>query len=152
MTPSAIEAAAVAHDEAVLQCLSLLLDAHALPLNTNPAADNDDNGTFNSDALSRARMQAFLPITSGGLGLSNAQLASEPAYVAAWVDYLRFVHAHPSLFPSVHTLLTPASLATSSCPSIAARAIQLYAYESSLVGYLAATVTSETRLFGAFVA
>ena len=65
-------------------------------------------------------MQAFLPITSGGLGLSNAQLASEPAYVAAWVDYLRFVRAHPSLFPSVHTLLTPASLATSSCPSIAA--------------------------------
>ena len=32
VTPSAIEAAAVAHDEAVLQCLSLLLDAHALPL------------------------------------------------------------------------------------------------------------------------
>lgn len=67
VTPSVIEAAAVAHDEAVLQCLSLLLDAHALPLHTSPATDNDDSGTFSSDALSRARMQAFLPIESGGL-------------------------------------------------------------------------------------
>eukprot|EP01043_Picozoa_sp_COSAG02_P090529 COSAG02_NODE_27365_length_611_cov_1.244141_1_plen_104_part_01 len=65
-------------------------------------------------------MQAFLPVQSGGLGLTCAQIASESAYVAAWADYLRFVGAHPSLFPSLTELLTPTSLETSGSHSVAA--------------------------------
>eukprot|EP01044_Picomonas_judraskeda_P013327 COSAG03_NODE_2004_length_3235_cov_2.481824_3_plen_175_part_00 len=41
------------------------------------------------------------------------------AYVAAWADYLRFIGKHPSLFPSLGQLLTPASLETSGIHSIA---------------------------------
>ncbi len=119
--PDIIEAATVSHDEAILQCLSLVIDAHSRPLHTNPAAATDaDNGTPSPNALSRARLQAFLPIQSGGLGLSCAQISCESAYVAAWADYLRLVSAHPSLFPSVSQLLTPANLEASGAPSIVA--------------------------------
>jgi hypothetical protein len=69
-----------------------MLDSHSRPLHPNPAADDNDNGTLSADALSsRARMQAFLPTASGGLGLCCAQLAREAAYVAAWADYLRLI-------------------------------------------------------------
>ena len=44
VSPDIIEAASVAHDEAILRCLSLILDAQSRPLHPNPAADDDGNG------------------------------------------------------------------------------------------------------------
>ena len=63
-------------------------------------------------------MQAFLPVAAGGLGLASAQLTSQPAYVASWIDYLWFVATNDSLFPSVLPLLTPNSLRTSTLQPI----------------------------------
>ena len=45
-------------------------------------------------------------------------LASEPAYVASWIDYLRFVHAHPSLFPHLFPLISADSLENSDLPAV----------------------------------
>ena len=139
--PSVIELAATWQDESVLECLSHLLDTRTRPLHdiqnsNNDDDDNDDDDndddddddddddndglTYSKNARSRARMQAFLPIATGGLGLPCAQLASNPAYVASWVDYLRFIGTHPDLFPSIPPLLTPACLETSTTPAVMA--------------------------------
>lgn len=64
------------------QCLiGILLAAHALPLHTNQAADNEDNGTLSSSALSRARMQAFPPATSQRQLNDNPWNAASPKRV-----------------------------------------------------------------------
>jgi hypothetical protein len=68
----------------------------------------------------RAHMQAPLPAAAGRLGLGCAQLTAAPAYVAGWIDYLRFIGAHESLFPALPPLLTPTALESSTLPAVEA--------------------------------
>lgn len=109
--PQVMAEAAATHDEAVLSTLSLLLHPSD-PLLREPADEDEEQ------ALHLARCQALMPAAAGGLGLSSASGASEPAYVASWIDYLRFVHAHPSLFPQILPLISADSLEESDLPAV----------------------------------
>ena len=76
--PNLIEDAALAHDNLIADCLSAMLDpAHPSVLNEGPFAN-------------AAYGQAALPVQLGGLGLGSAQVTSAPAFLASWVDLLRF--------------------------------------------------------------
>ena len=98
--PSIYEEAAEEHDAAVLHTLSLLMHASD-PLRLDAHRDEDDE-----DALHLARVQAMLPVAAGGCGLGSAMLTSNVAYVSSWIDYLRFMREHPSLFPTLLPLIS----------------------------------------------
>ena len=104
--PDLIEEATTLHDDRVLQCLASILD-HAHPRVL-------DEGHSPSAAV-----QAVLPTDQGGLGLSSSAVTSAPAYVAGWIDFLRFCDSHPSLLPALAPSLTSHALLHSPLPDIA---------------------------------
>jgi hypothetical protein len=73
-----------------------------------------------------------LPTQQGGLGLGSAQLTSRPAFLASWIDFLRFNHARPSFIPALTSTLSPSSLASNLNPDI----VQLRLVWSGLVARL----------------
>ena len=76
--PSLINEAAQAYDAAIIDCLAHILDHSAAPT------------LFSEGTSPSASTQAALPTNLGSLGLSSAQLVSQPAYLASWIDFLRF--------------------------------------------------------------
>ena len=106
--PSLIEDATLVHDGLVVDCLSSILDR------AHPSLF--DEGPFDGGAYG----QASLPVRQGGLGIGSAQVTSAPAYLAGWVDFLRFHHAHPSFLPELAPCLTRDALTTSQLPDILA--------------------------------
>ena len=100
-----MSAASEQHDLAITRCLSSLLNPAAAPI-LHAVDTNMDGGDprtlafFNNDRRWLAAAQACLPVVQGGLGLSCAKMTGDAAYVAGWVDYLRFLDAYPGLFPA----------------------------------------------------
>eukprot|EP01043_Picozoa_sp_COSAG02_P084645 COSAG02_NODE_22440_length_752_cov_2.165391_1_plen_52_part_10 len=48
-----------------------------------------------------------MPTQLGGLGLGSAELTSTPAYLASWIDFLRFDKTHPSFLPALKSAISP---------------------------------------------
>ena len=109
--PSLMMGAAKRHDDAVAECLSLMLDKRRHPL--QDLEDCEDEEVFGNDARFLARTQCYLPVKAGGLGLGCAATTAEPAYIAGWVDFLHFVGANEEVFPAVIRLVQPAALESS---------------------------------------
>ena len=109
--PSLMMGAAKRHDDAVAECLSLMLDKRRHPL--QDLEDCEDEEVFGNDARFLARTQCYLPVKAGGLGLGCAATTAEPAYIAGWVDFLHFVGANEEVFPAVTRLVQPAALESS---------------------------------------
>ena len=109
--PSLVADAATAHDRAVSSCLSHLLDARTDPLGQVRAAGAMSAG---QRALRRERRraceQAQLPVAAGGLGLGCARATCDVAWVASWVDFLRFVGEHDTVFPALAAHVSPQAL------------------------------------------
>ena len=106
--PDIIADATIVHDNLIADCLSAILDhAHPSVLEEGPSE-------------SAAYAQAALPVQQGGLGLGSAQVTSAPAFLAGWVDFLRFHKAHPPFLPALDAHLTPDALTNSTLPDIVA--------------------------------
>ena len=88
-----MSAAAKRHDDAVAQCLFLILDKRRDPLQELEESEDEDN-IFGNDARFLSRLQASLPVKAGGLGLGCAATTMEQAYIAGWVDFLHFIGAN----------------------------------------------------------
>jgi hypothetical protein len=95
-----VEEAARAHDAAILDCLACILDRH-------------DGSLFGETHSPSAAFQAAMPTQLGGLGLSSAELTSAPAYLASWIDFLRFDKTHPSFLPALKSVISPHALENS---------------------------------------
>ena len=106
--PSLIADGALAHDDLIADCLTSILDVNYPAL-------------FDEGHSPSAFAQASLPVCQGGLGLGSAQVTSEPAYLAGWVDFLRFTHSHPSFLPALTPYLTSDALLE--CPLADIRAL-----------------------------
>ena len=98
--PSLIEEAALAYDTSMTDCLAKILDRSSRDL-------------FSEGSSPSASTQAALPTNLGGLGLSSAQVVSLPAYLASWIDFLRFNQQRPSFLPALSAVLSPDALASS---------------------------------------
>ena len=117
--PSATEAYAASHDEAILRCLATLLSGGDVPLELPP------------NSARRAR----LPLRMGGLGLSPAREHRHAAYWASWADTVTALQAcHPG---TLATLMRPllSVAATGVPPSVreadqAAQTLRLQGYEA----------------------
>ena len=107
-TGSLIADGALAHDDLIADCLTSILDVNYPAL-------------FDEGHSPSAFAQASLPVCQGGLGLGSAQVTSEPAYLAGWVDSLRFTHSHPSFLPALTPYLTSDALLE--CPLADIRAL-----------------------------
>ena len=86
----------------------------ARPLTVQEPEESEDEDIFGNDARFLSRLQAYLPVKAGGLGLGCAATTMEPAYIAGWVDFLHFTGTNDGVFPAVAPLVTPTALENSS--------------------------------------